>query len=197
MIEISEIKKDLAKMLEKGKHDRYDHLLRTVKKAEELSIIHNVDTDKCKLAALVHDCAKGNEKYYENSYKDEFLKLINKQELKEFAKGPLEHCVLGYIVAKEKYKIMDMDVLNAVLYHTTGRENMTDIEKVVFLADKTELKRDYPGVDEIRKQGNINLNNAIILCINNTVEFLISKNKKISINSILTRNSLIGGSSGK
>ena len=48
-------------------------------------------------------------------------------------------------------KIDDDDIFNAVRYHTTGRENMSLLEKVIFVADFTSFERDYDGVEEIRK----------------------------------------------
>lgn len=74
---------------------------------------------------------------------------------------------------------------------------MTEIEKVIYLADKTENGRDYPSVDKIREKSLINLNDAIILSINNNIKYLIENNQIISINTIKLRNELIGGISGR
>lgn len=195
MIDYNIIDEDLKYML---KPSRYEHILRVVEKAVELGDIYRANIDKCKLAALLHDCAKGNEKHYKEKYSDIYNRLIEKKQYKEFSNPFLQHCLLGRIVAREKYEVEDEDILNAILYHTTGRVNMTIYEKIIYLADKTEDGRDYPEVDDIRKASIIDLNSAIIISINNNIKYLIDRNQEISVNSILLRNQLIGGiSEGK
>ncbi len=190
MIDYNLIVKDLKENL---KPSRYEHVLRVVKKAVELGEIYAVNIEKCRVAALLHDCAKGNEEKYKEEYFTFYNDLIKKEEYKEFLNPFLEHCLLGRIIAGEKYKVDDEDVLNSILYHTTGRVDMSIYEKIIYLADKTEMGRDYPEVDKIRKTSIKDLNSAIIISINNTIKYLIDKDQEISINSILLRNQLIGG----
>ncbi|QQK07162.1 bis(5'-nucleosyl)-tetraphosphatase (symmetrical) YqeK [Miniphocaeibacter halophilus] len=194
MFSFEEIKENLKRDLKKS---RYEHTLRVVNKAEEIAGKYKLDINKCKLAALLHDCGKGKEEHYKNKYISEYNKLIKKDEYVEFKNPFLEHCIIGYLVAKNHYKVEDNDVLNAILWHTTGRLGMTEIEKVIYLADKTENGRDYPSVDKIREKSLINLNDAIILSINNNIKYLIENNQIISINTIKLRNELIGGISGR
>lgn len=195
MVNIDNIKEDLKIKL---KPSRYKHTIRVVNKAVELGDIFKIDREKCYLAALLHDCAKGNEEFYKEKYELEYFKLIDEKKLKEYDNKFLQHCLLGYIVAKNLYEIRDKEILDAILFHTTGREDMTDLEKIVYLADKTEDGRDYPEVEIIRKESFLNLNNAIIISINNNIKYLIDKNQIISINSIKLRNGLLGGiSEGK
>lgn len=194
MFSFEEIKEDLKNNL---KQSRYEHTLRVVKKSEEIASHFEIDIYKCKLAALLHDCAKGKEEYYKNKYILEYSNLIEKKEFEEFKNPFLEHCLIGYLVAKNHYKIEDKEVLNAILWHTTGRPGMTEIEKIIYLADKTEDGRDYPSVDKIREKSLIDLNDAIILSINNNIKYLIEKNQIISVNTIKLRNELLGGISGR
>ena len=190
MIEYNLISEDLKYML---KTSRYEHTLRVVKKAVELGSIYEVNVEKCRIAALLHDCAKGNEKHYKEKYLNIYNNLIKEEQYSEFTNPFLQHCLLGRIVAEEKYKVDDEDILNAILYHTTGRLNMTMYEKIIYLADKTEDGRDYPEVENIRKTSIMDLNSAIIISINNNIKYLIDRNQEISLNSILLRNQLIGG----
>ena len=74
---------------------------------------------------------------------------------------------------------------------------MSILEKIIYLADKTEIGRNYPEVENIRKISLTSLNNAIIVSINNNIKYLIDRNQEISVNSILLRNKLIGGISGR
>lgn len=190
MTDIEKIKEDLKKML---KPSRYKHSIEVSKKALELGKIYNIDLNKCYTAAILHDCAKGNEIYYKNIYNEDYKELIVKKDLKEFENPFLQHCILGYIVAKNKYKVSDKEILNAILFHTTGRINMTELEKIIYISDKVEDSRLYPEVEKIRKESFFNINNAIILSINNNIEYLIEKKQMISVKSIELRNSLLGG----
>ena len=190
MISKDEIIKDLKAMLSKS---RFEHTLSVAKKAIELGKQYGLDEETCEMAGILHDCAKGNEKYYEEKYHDEFKALISQSENRQYENQYLKHCLLGMIVAKEKYKISDVGILNAIKEHTTGSLHMTELAKVLYLADKTEDNRDYDGVDEIRKVSMKNMDQAIVLSLNNTIKYLIEKNRTIAPESIELRNFLLGG----
>lgn len=190
MISKDEIIKDLKEMLSKS---RFEHTISVSKKAVEIGNKFSIDEETCEMAGLLHDCAKGNEKYYEEKYKEEYNELLSREENRQYENPFLKHCLLGMIVAKEKYKVTDSEVLNAIKEHTTGSLHMTKLAKVLYLADKTEDNRDYDGVDEIRKVSLINMDKAIVLSLNNTIKYLIEKNRTIAPESIELRNFLLGG----
>lgn len=87
---------------------------------------HKADINKAKIAGLLHDCAKCIDD-------DEKLKECIKYhiEVTEYEKKSksLLHAKLGAYYAKSKYNIDDTDIINAIKYHTTGRPNMSLIEK--------------------------------------------------------------------
>lgn len=190
MINKDEIIEDLKDMLSKS---RYEHTLSVAKKAVEIGKHFGLKEETCELAGLLHDCAKGNEKFYEEKYKKEFNELLSQSENRQYENPYLKHCLLGMIVAKEKYKVSDKEILNAIKEHTTGSLNMTELAKVLYLADKTEDNRDYDGVEEIRKVSITNMDKAIVLSLNNTIKYLIEKNRTIAPESIELRNFLLGG----
>lgn len=101
------------------------------------------------------------------------------------------HGPLAGIIARDVFGIEEKDILNAVIYHTTGRENMTKLEKIVFLADKLEPKRDYPGVDTIREAAQIDLEKAMLLTIDNTMKYLIENQELIAVITVKTRNNIL------
>ncbi|MDD2495423.1 MAG: bis(5'-nucleosyl)-tetraphosphatase (symmetrical) YqeK, partial [Tissierellia bacterium] len=125
----------------------YEHCLRTMDESIKLAIKYDEDINKAKIAGLLHDCGK----------------LINKNV------GNLEHSILGAELAKNNYLIEDVDILNAIRYHTTGREAMTMLEKIVFIADKIEPNRSYPGVEEMRLLAYDNIDKAIIKSLRSTI----------------------------
>jgi predicted HD superfamily hydrolase involved in NAD metabolism len=103
----------------------------------------------------------------------------------------LLHAHVGAYVAEAEYGIGDLEILDAIRYHTSGREQMTILDKVVCLADYMEPGRDFPGVDEIRKLAEISLDHALIAGFDSTITYLVSKNKLIYPLTIIARNSLI------
>ena len=119
--------------------ERFKHSEGVVKRALEYSEIYNVDREIIKLAAIAHDIAKElteeEVKYFLNKYNIELddIEKINKSLL---------HAKIGASICEKEFGFNN-DMVNAVRYHTTGRENMSVLEKIIYLADATEENRDY------------------------------------------------------
>ncbi|WP_300410158.1 bis(5'-nucleosyl)-tetraphosphatase (symmetrical) YqeK [Lagierella sp.] len=190
MINKEDIVQDLKLNLSK---ERFQHSLSVAKKAVELAENFGLDIKKCQMAGLLHDCAKGLENHYEEVYKMDYEVHINRKENEQYKNPYLKHCLLGMIVAKNKYKVEDFELLKAIKEHTTGSVGMSELGKVLYLADKTEDMRDYKGVDEIRRLSLIDMDRAIVLSLNNTIVHLIYKNRIIAPESVELRNYLLGG----
>ena len=116
---------------------RFNHILGVVKRAEEYAKIYNINIEDVKLAAILHDIAKEIPK--EESYKmlEEYGVELNEIEKKNFN---LVHGKLGAAIAENKYN-MPENIASAIRYHTTGKENMTILEKIIYLADATEARK--------------------------------------------------------
>lgn len=170
------------------KEDRYIHTLGVVEAAEKLAIINNVDVDKAKLAALVHDCAKNMPK--SDMYDFLYEHNIELNEV-EKASPQILHGKVGAIIAKEKMGIEDKEILSAVEYHTTGKEDMTKLEKIVYIADYIEKNRCYTGVEELRRETFDNLDKGVIMGLSQTIKFVLDKNGLIHKDTIKARNYLI------
>ena len=93
-------------------------------------------------------------------------------------------------MAKKKYDFDD-EMCDAIKYHTTGKENMTILQKVLFVSDKIDETRKYEGVEELRKLAFEDLDEAIIKNIDETLKININKRKVILEESIKTRNYLL------
>ncbi|MCH4200703.1 bis(5'-nucleosyl)-tetraphosphatase (symmetrical) YqeK, partial [Clostridium tyrobutyricum] len=87
--------------------------------------------------------------------------------------------------------INDTDILSAVAYHTTGRPNMTILEKIIYLADYIEPMRDFPGVDDIRQEAEKSLDKALLHSFNSTIRHVLNKGQLLHLNTIKGRNYLI------
>ena len=106
-------------------------------------------TSKAQTAGLLHDCAKCIPN-------DKKLKLCEKKnipvsEIEE--KAPfLLHSKLGVYIARKKYDVEDKEILSAVRWHTTGKPEMTQLEKIIYLADYIEPGRDKaPNLARVRR----------------------------------------------
>lgn len=167
---------------------RYNHTLGVVKTAEELAILYGESTEKAKLAALIHDAAK-------NIHKDKLINLIINEgydiDSVERSSSELLHGIGGAIVAKKEMGIEDSDILNAIRWHTTGRPNMSKLEKIIYLADYIEPNRIFDGVEELRELCKVDLDKAMIKALDNTIKYVITKKSLIHIKTIEARNYLL------
>ena len=167
---------------------RYIHTLGVVETAIKLSKMNNVDEEKAKIAALIHDMAKCMPK----DKQFEILKNNGVKMDKYLLNSPqILHGAVGAILAKEIMGIEDIDILNAVKYNTTGKENMTTLEKIIYIADYVEPNRKYEGVDKIREVVFKDLDNGVFMGIENTMLHLLKERQLIHIDTINARNYLL------
>ncbi len=141
------------------KSARYKHSKNVSKEAVRLAKKYGADVHKAEVAGILHDITK------ESSQEEQF-DIIKKAgiELTELEKTTpkLWHAISGSAYLKVVLGIDDEDILNAVRYHTTGREGMSLLEKVIFIADFTSEERDYNGVEKMRKAADKGLEEAMI-----------------------------------
>lgn len=179
---IEKIKQDLKQNISE---DRYDHTLRVVLCCIKLAKVHGEDLEKTRIAALLHDSAKfpSKEKVFQMAKDlnllDDDIYLYNKEII---------HASLGAKLASIKYNIEDSDILNAIKYHTTGRSEMSLLEKIIFMGDYIEPSRRFHGIDVIRDLAFKDLDGAMLLALDTNLKFLLEKGKLISKDTIEARN---------
>ncbi|WP_432408930.1 bis(5'-nucleosyl)-tetraphosphatase (symmetrical) YqeK [Wukongibacter sp. M2B1] len=169
-------------------HRRYKHSLGVCESAAWLAKKYNECPNKAKVAGLLHDYAKYLNDYDSREYVEEFQ--IEIDEVIDF-NIDLAHGLIAAELIRSRFNIMDEEILNAVRYHTIGRKNMTNLEKIIYLADYIEPNRKFPGVEEIRNVSKHDLNKAVLMTLDNSIKHVISKGLLIHNNSILARNALI------
>ncbi|MBB6729773.1 bis(5'-nucleosyl)-tetraphosphatase (symmetrical) YqeK [Cohnella zeiphila] len=166
---------------------RWRHVQGVVDTAVELAERFGGDRDKAWLAALLHDYTKAWPT-------DRMEKIIREQrlpaELLDHDKE-LWHAHVGAWVVRQEHGIDDEEVLDAIRYHTSGRENMTLLDKIVCLADYMEPGRDFPGVDRIRELAARSLEEALVAGFDSTIRLLTERRKVIFPLTFLARNDLI------
>ncbi|MEX1031133.1 MAG: bis(5'-nucleosyl)-tetraphosphatase (symmetrical) YqeK [Paenibacillaceae bacterium] len=166
---------------------RWEHVQGVMETAVILAERFGANPVKADLAAILHDVAK----YWPIPQLEQVVIEHNIQgDLLRYDRQLL-HAHVGAYVAEAEYGILDLEILDAIRYHTSGREHMTILDKVVCLADYMEPGRDFPGVGEIRKLAESSLDQALIAGFDSTITYLIAKGKSIYPLTIIARNSLI------
>lgn len=165
--EIAKFEKKLKKYLDK---ERFMHTQGVMYTAAALAMAHGADMEKARIAGLLHDCAKciPNKKKWKLC--DKYHVLLSECE----QQNPfLIHAKLGVAIAKEKYGIQDEEILSAIRWHTTGKDNMTDLEKIVYIADYIEPQRDKaPNLEWIRKVSFMDLNEGMYYILKDSLSYL-------------------------
>ena len=166
---------------------RWKHTLGVVDTAVRLARKYGGDEAKAELAALLHDYAKAwPVERQAQVIRERHLPL----ELLEYDKE-LWHAHAGAWTVREEHGVDDEEVLDAIRYHTSGRERMTLTDKIVCLADYIEPGRDFPGVERIRKLAERDLEAALVAGFDSTLAHLIEKGKRIFPLTVMARNGLI------
>ena len=170
------IKADLKEKLPKK---RYEHTLGVAYTAAALAMCYGEDILKAELAGILHDVAKAKKsselkddmKGYIDPYTDgDYVALIAD-------KAPqILHAIYAPYLAKKDYKIEDKDILSAIRWHTTGKKDMTMLEKIVFVADYIEPNRKkLPDLDRIRTLSFHDISEAVKVTAKSTIEYLGSQ----------------------
>lgn len=169
-------------------YKRYLHSVRVMEESIELAKIFNCNVEKATIAGLLHDCGKFESK--QELLKKSFdFDIIQKDA--HIDDSALIHGALGAEIARQEFKVEDMDVLNAIRYHTTGRPNMSLLEKIVYISDYIEPGRNFSGVNIVRKLAYKNLDVALFKAMNQTIKYLIDKELYIHPDTFNARNYLI------
>ncbi|MED4604087.1 bis(5'-nucleosyl)-tetraphosphatase (symmetrical) YqeK [Paenibacillus validus] len=166
---------------------RWTHTEGVMETAVILAKRYGEDPAKAELAAILHDVCK----YWRV---DEQARVIRENGLPQDLLGydkELWHAHAGAWVAEHQYGVKDEAVLDAIRYHTSGRERMTKLDKIVCLADYMEPGRDFPGVHNIREIAEHSLEKALIAGFDGTIRFLLEKGKRIYPLTLFARNGLI------
>ncbi len=172
------------------KPSRYEHSLRVAKTAKKLAKQYGADVEKAKIAGLLHDCAKGLvlEEQQQEAIRGE-LSIMEDQMI--FMDDKLMHAFVGSYLAKRDYGVYDPEILSAIRSHTVGNENMSKLDKIIFLADYIEPGRDFPGVGHLREVAFEDLDQGVLEAMNGTISHLARSGLLIHPESILSRNALI------
>lgn len=182
MLSIEEIKAYLkTNLMEK----RYTHILGVADTAKKLAKLNGISEEKAEIAGLAHDVAK-------NLKVDTMKEIMEKNNIilseVEQNNANLWHSIIADIVAKDKLGIEDEEILDAVRWHTTGKEDMSTLTKIIYIADMIEPSRKFEGVEDIRKLTFEDLDRGVYYGLTCSIEFLLTRNLLIDENTMKARN---------
>ena len=160
---------------------RFYHSQCVAEEAVRLAVLYGADPEKARLAGLLHDILKDTPAEEQLKILQGFGIMMNYTEL---ANQKLWHAISGAAFLEFGLGIRDRELLSAVRCHTSGRKNMTLLEKVLFVADYISADRDYPGVEELRAVARESLEEAIIEGVAFTVQELMSRREPVASASI-------------
>lgn len=167
---------------------RFYHSVCVSESAVALAKKYGANTEKAAVAGILHDIMK-------DTPSEDQLKMMTRYDIVlsdvERRAPKLWHAMLGAAYIEDELKITDREILDAVRYHTTGRANMTLLEKIIFIADFVSADRDYPGVDNMRKAVNISLEEAMVEGMTFSIKDLASNYRPIHPDTISAYNQVV------
>lgn len=170
VIELKKIRKAMEKELDSK---RYEHTLGVEYTAAALAMRYGASIKDAQLAGLLHDCAKCISDEKKLSICEKHNISISEYERRN---PSLLHAKVGSFLAMDEYEVTDLDVVHAILNHTTGRPGMTLLEKIIFVADYIEPGRDKAtNLSEIRQMAFVNLDAAMLRILKDTLSYLENK----------------------
>ena len=140
---------------------RWTHTKNVKKMAVKLAKQWGADPEKAAVAAILHDSAK---------------ELPKSELLQIFADNA--------IIAETQWGVTDPEILSAIRCHTTGKLNMTKLDKIIYLADMTSAERDWPGVEDLRKLEMQDLDRALCDALKRSIDFVEEKGGTLDPESV-------------
>ena len=167
---------------------RYYHSLCVADEAKRLAGKYGGNEEKAYLAGLLHDITK-------NSTDEEHLQIFKESDiiLSDIEKNAkkLWHAMSGAEYVKRVIGVDDPEIIDAIRYHTTAKENMSLLAKILYLADFTSADRDYENVDVIRKYVDESLDKAFVYALQYSITDLVTQKRAIHIDTVKAYNQAV------
>lgn len=161
------------------KAKRVRHVLGVEEEALRLARMYGVDTEKARVAALLHDCTKKLDLQSHLALCERYGVALDEMERGE---DKLLHAKTGAAIAREVFGA-DPEVCEAICWHTTGKADMSTLEKVIYLADYMEPNRDFDGVDELRRATYESLEKGLEMGLRMSIEDLKRRGRPLHRNT--------------
>lgn len=167
---------------------RFRHSRDVSRTAVRLAECWDVDVEKARLAGILHDCTR-------NLKGEELLACARNNGMQlsdiEILQPALIHAPLGAILAERRFGVTDPEILQAIRRHTTGAARMSQLDKIIYLADSIEPGRNYPGVQQSRELAEKDLDAAVLITFDHSIRFVLEGGGLLHPDTIEGRNSLL------
>ena len=183
-MEYDEIEKLVKQMLSEK---RYKHSVGVAKRAAELAEIYGEDVETARKIGIAHDIAKEIPKEEGEKYIKENGIILDEIEQKQ---PGIWHSKIGADISIKKLGFTK-EMAQAILYHTTGNVNMNTMDKIIYLADKTEENRTYEDLQKAIDLSNKNLDEGVLYVAKVAINHSFKKNSLIHLDTIYLINKLI------
>ena len=158
---------------------RAQHTFNVAKLAVAFAEKHGVDVEKARLAALLHDIMKQAPDHImlHRAQQSDIIEKINSKPI------PVLHGFAAADYARREMDIEDDEIIKAIKSHTCGRAGMTDLEKVIYLADMLSEERNYPEKEPLLALAWENLDIAMEQALKDSINWLKEKGGAIDADS--------------
>lgn len=170
------------------RHTRVPHVLGAEETAARLALRWGEDEETARRTALLHDCTK---KLSGEQHRELIRQYDIRLDEEERDEEKLYHAITGAAVAKNVFGVPP-EIENAIRWHTTGKADMTVLEKIIYLADYIEPTRDIDGLTELRRLAFEDLDGAMLLGSTMALEDLRKRGVTVHSNSVRARDYLKG-----
>lgn len=184
----TELEAALAEQIGGG---RLAHSYRVLETARELSKRFGAPLAQTEQAALMHDYCRNIPGPVLLAEARQRNLIVDQAEVAQplLLHGPVAAAWLG-----ERGLVTEPAVLAAIRWHTTGRAEMTLLEKVIWLADYIEPGRQFAGVDPVREAAGQDLDASLLLALDQTIGYAIVRGWHLHLHTVQARNSLLSRS---
>ena len=146
------------------------------------------DVETARFAGLVHDICKEEPEDVQYTLMMQSSMDVCMEERKAFK---VWHGIAGAELLRTKFGVTDEDVLHAVRFHTVGRAGMSNLEKIVYLADMISAERDYPDVDEMRRLVDVGMDEAMEYALVYSIRDLTERRQAVHPDTLAAYNELV------
>ena len=171
------------------KPKRMPHVLGTEHEAAVLARRYGADVTSARIAALLHDCTKKLSMEEQLALCEQYGIALDELERKNLK---LLHAKTGAAIARDLFGVSD-EIYWAIYWHTTGKADMTKLEKVIYLADYIEPSRDFPGVEKLCRAVHADLEHGLLMALEDSIEEMRQRGNPVHPNTVEARDYLLRG----
>lgn len=160
---------------------RFYHSQCVAQEAARLAQQYGADVEKARLAGILHDIMKDTPPEQQLKILQDSGILLTKTQRQN---RKLWHALAGAAYLQQTLQVKDGDIVEAVRCHTSGKKDMSLLEKVLFVADYISADREYPGVERMRQAAYRSLEEAIVEGVLFTVQELMGQRLPVAAESV-------------